>query len=182
MVPVDDFDGWCERLYEAEAARLLLYGRALGLSHAEAEDVLHDTFQALLRRSARPDEPRAYLIRSYRNCALNHRRSLWRRLVRELEAGRWFERSAAESPRESLAMRVLATLPRDQREVIVLKIWHALTFDQIGRLLEASPNTIAGRYRYGLRKIRVAVEGVDYDELESQPFTLLEATPTLPGA
>ena len=42
--------GWCEALYQQKAAELMLYGRALGLSHGEAEDVLQETFLALLRR------------------------------------------------------------------------------------------------------------------------------------
>jgi len=61
-------------------------------------------------------------VRSFRNRALNYRRSLWRRLTRELESVRWFERSSSESPDERVAMRGLASLPQDQREAIVLKI------------------------------------------------------------
>ena len=38
-------------------------------------------------------------------------------------------------------MRCLAELPMEQREVIVLKIWHRYTFEEIGQLLEISPNT-----------------------------------------
>ena len=45
---------WCERLYEKKAAELLLYGRALGLSHSEAEDVLQETFVALLELESPP--------------------------------------------------------------------------------------------------------------------------------
>jgi len=41
---------WCECLYEEKAAQLVLYGRALGLSHSEAEDVLQETFMALLQQ------------------------------------------------------------------------------------------------------------------------------------
>jgi DNA-directed RNA polymerase specialized sigma24 family protein len=51
-------------------------------------------------------------------------------------------------------MRCLAELPIEQREIIVLKIWNRLTFDEIGNLLEISPNTAAGRYRYGLQKLK----------------------------
>ncbi|MCX8091440.1 MAG: hypothetical protein N3I86_11035, partial [Verrucomicrobiae bacterium] len=69
---------WCERLYRAKAAELILYGRALGLSHSEAEDVLQETFLALLQRSDAPESPEHYCVRSFRNRALNHRRSLWR--------------------------------------------------------------------------------------------------------
>src|SRR5580698_9177672 len=141
--------GWCERLYVSKAPELILYGRALGLSHSEAEDVLQETFLALSQRAAEPDLPEHYCMRSFRNRAINYRRGLWRRLAREWESLRWFERSPEESPAEREAMRCLATLPCEQREVIVLKIWHEYTFEQIGDLLEISPNTAAGRYRYG---------------------------------
>ena len=105
---------WCERLYQAKAAGLILYGRALGLSHGEAEDVLQETFLALLRLTVRPEEPERYCVRSFRNAALNYRRSLWRRLTRELESCRWFERAADESASERAAMRCLAELPPAQ--------------------------------------------------------------------
>ncbi len=41
-------DHWCRPLYESKAAGLILYGRALGLSHGEAEDVVQETFVSLL--------------------------------------------------------------------------------------------------------------------------------------
>jgi len=158
---------WCEELYHAKAALLLLYGRALGLSHNEAEDVLQETFMALLRAPRIPEEPEHYCLRSYRNRALNYRRGVWRRLTRELESRRWFEFSPSREPAETAAMRALASLPREQREVIVLKIWHQHTFQQIGLLLGLSQNTVAGRYRYGIARLKSGLKGIDYEEPES---------------
>ena len=171
--------GWCENLYRAKASELILYGRALGLSHGEAEDVLQETFVALMQRSQPPELPEHYCVRSFRNRALNYRRSLWRRLTRELESARWFERSPAESPEEREAMRGLAALPQNQREVIVLKIWHKHTFEEIGELLEVSPNTAAGRYRYGLQKLRLFLKGLSYerDERDGEAIALVDAAP-----
>ena len=100
--------GWCERLYRAKASELILYGRALGLSHGEAEDVVQETFVALMQRGEPPELPEHYCVRSFRNRALNYRRGLWRRPTRELESPRWFERSPGESPAEREAMRALA--------------------------------------------------------------------------
>ncbi|MBI5383728.1 MAG: sigma-70 family RNA polymerase sigma factor [Verrucomicrobia bacterium] len=157
---------WRARLYEERAAQLLLYGRALGLSHGEAEDVLQETFLALLRLETVPDQPSHYAVRAFRHRALNYRRGLWRRLTRELESHRWFERADGESPLERAAMRCLARLPAEQREVIVLKIWHEHTFEEIGALLELSPNTVAGRYRYGLQKLRACLKGDAHERNE----------------
>jgi RNA polymerase sigma-70 factor (ECF subfamily) len=155
---------WCEALYETQAAALLLYGRALGLSHSEAEDVLQETFAALLQLAQAPAAPRHYCLRAFRNRALNYRRSLWRRLVRELEARHWFEPSPEHSHWERAAMRALARLPQEQREVIVLKIWHGYSFQAIAELLDTSPNTVAGRYRYGLQKLRAALQTQGYED------------------
>jgi len=160
---------------------MVLYGRALGLSHSEAEDVLQETFMALLQQQRAPEKPLHYCLRSFRNRALNYRRSLWRRIARELEAQHWFERTEGETAQERAAMRCLAELPREQREVIVLKIWHQHTFEMIGELLEVSPNTVAGRYRYGLQKLKAHLKDQDYERIEStgEPFAFLDATPSL---
>jgi RNA polymerase sigma-70 factor (ECF subfamily) len=158
---------WCEELYQAKAAELILYGRALGLAHGEAEDVVQEVFLALLQKTEAPDNPEHYCVRSFRNRAMNYHRSFWRRLTRELESSRWFERGTSESPAERVAMRCLEQLPPLQREVIVLKIWHEFTFEEIGELLEISPNTAAGRYRYGIEKIKSCLKGEDYERYES---------------
>ena len=173
--------GWCECLYRAKASELILYGRALGLSHGESEDVVQETFLALMQRAEPPELPEHYCVRSFRNRALNYRRSLWRRLTRELESQRWFERSSGESPAEREAMQALAALPQEQREVIVLKVWHEHTFEEIGELLDVSPNTAAGRYRYGLQKLRTRLKGPSYerDERVGEAIAFVDAAPPL---
>lgn len=175
---------WCERLYHAKAAELILYGRALGLSHAEAEDVVQETFLSLIERDTAPENPAHYCVRSFRNRALNYRRSLWRRLTRELESQRWFERTPEESPAERAAMRCLATLPVEQREVIVLKLWHGCTFEEIGGLLDLSPHTAAGRYRYGLEKLRACLTKEKYEPSEyfGGAVAFLDAAPPVAEA
>ena len=175
---------WYEAFYEAKAAGLVLYGRALGLSHGEAEDVVQETFLALMQKPELPREPEHYCLRTFRNRALNYKRSLWRRLTRELESQRWFERNDDENPTERAAMEQLAALPPEQREVIVLKIWNRCTFEEIGALLEISPNTAAGRYRYGLQKIKLQLEGASYerDEFTGDAIALLASAPPVGAA
>jgi len=178
----ENVNDWREKLYETKAAELLLYGRALGLGHAEAEDVLQETFVTLLEQNERPAEPEHYLVRSFRNRALNYRRTLWRRFTRELESHRWFEKGAEESASELEAMKCLEQLPVDQREVVVLKIWHRYTFEEIGGLLEISPNTAAGRYRYGLQKLKVCLKGSSHERNElGESIALVATTPSIGG-
>lgn len=178
----DTTPAWYERLYDTKATELILYGRALGLSHAEAEDVVQETFLALWQHPREPQNPAHYCVRSFRNRALNYRRGFWRRLTRELESQRWFERTPEELPAERAAMRCLAELPVAQREVIVLKIWQACTFEEIGDLLDVSPNTAAGRYRYGMEKLRCCLREQDYerDEQFRGAVVFLDPAPPLP--
>jgi RNA polymerase sigma-70 factor (ECF subfamily) len=176
----NDSAHWCGRLFDEQAAQLILYGRALGLTHGEAEDVLQETFLALLQMESVPAKAQHYCVRAYRNRARNYRRTLWRRLTREWESLRWFEKAPDETPAERAAMRCLAELPMEQREAIVLKVWHGYTFEEIGGLLEISPNTAAGRYRYGIQKIKSKLEGGAY-ERDEREFAILAAAPTVSG-
>ena len=75
----------------------------------------------------------------------------------------------------------LAALPAEQREVIVLKIWHEYTFEEIGALLELSPNTVAGRYRYGMTKLRACLTATDYEQLEflGDDAAILDSAPAV---
>jgi RNA polymerase sigma-70 factor (ECF subfamily) len=183
-----------ETFYEAKAAGLILYGRALGLGHGEAEDVLQETFLALMVAPPPgmvPAKPENYCVRTYRNRALNYKRSLWRSLrtatfLRDFVESHWFEKSPDETQQflQADAVRRLEELPVEQREVIVLKIWNDLTFEEIGGLLEISPNTAAGRYRYGLQKLKSKLEGVVYerDGFTGEPIALLAAAPPFAGA
>ena len=47
----------------------------------------------------------------------------------------------------------LREIPVEQAEVVVLRIWEGMTFQQISQFLELSPNTVASRYQYGLQKL-----------------------------
>jgi RNA polymerase sigma-70 factor (ECF subfamily) len=98
-------------------------------------------------------EPKPYLFRAVRNAALNHIRGQSREV--ELgDAGVWLE-SPDGSVETGLALQsALKTLPGEQREVVVLKIWGELTFEESAAIIGISPNTAASRYRYGLEKLR----------------------------
>ena len=141
-------------LYETHGRALLAYASALLRNPSAAEDVLHQVFLSLLRgRVSIVGEPVAYLFRAVRNGALNHIRGQ----ARETDLGDaavWLE-SPDGSRETSIALQsALRALPAEQREVIVLRIWGQLTFDEAASVIGVSPNTAASRYRYGLAKLR----------------------------
>jgi RNA polymerase sigma-70 factor (ECF subfamily) len=49
---------------------------------------------------------------------------------------------------------LLARLPYEQREVLVLHLHHGMRFREMAEALDVSVNTIQSRYRYGLEKLR----------------------------
>ena len=56
----------------------------------------------------------------------------------------------------------LAALPHEQREVIALHIHGQMRFRAVAKSLGISVNTVKGRYRYGIAKLR----SVLYSEVE----------------
>ena len=59
----------------------------------------------------------------------------------------------------SIGPRALEQLPYEQREVVTLRMEADMTFRQIAALQQASINTVQGRYRYGLAKLRSLLNG-----------------------
>ncbi|MHC4105067.1 MAG: RNA polymerase sigma factor [Planctomycetota bacterium] len=55
---------------------------------------------------------------------------------------------------------LLARLPYEQREVIVLHLHHEMRFREIAKALGISINTVQSRYRYGLDKLRSIVNSM----------------------
>ena len=78
----------------------------------------------------------------------------------------------------------LRTLHKDQREVIVLKIWHNCTFQEIAELLDVSSDTVAGRYYYGLDKLKTFIkEGLyERDDRVGEAVVFMDAVPPLSEA
>ncbi len=60
---------------------------------------------------------------------------------------------------QSLVTAAVEALPEDQREVIVLRLQCGLRFRDIARARGVALPTIQSRYRYGLAKLRSALNG-----------------------
>jgi len=54
---------------------------------------------------------------------------------------------------------VVAQLPEEQREVVLLRLTADMKFRDIAKLQQVSINTVQGRYRYGLDHLRSMLNG-----------------------
>lgn len=154
-------DNW-HHWFELYGPKLLLCARQWTRSAADADDVVQEAFVRFWRHQrGLPGEPLALLITSVRRAALDLARRESRRALREerSESGREDVEPSFIAPVEGEERRAaiedaLGRLPDEQREVLVLKIWGELTFEEIATQLELSANTAASRYRYALGALR----------------------------
>ena len=65
-----------------------------------------------------------------------------------------FECGVELKERAVAVQQSLDELSHEQREVVVLKIWGCLTFEEIGDALDISPNTASSRFRYARTKLK----------------------------
>ena len=148
-------------IWDAYAARLLAYATSILCSHHDAEETLQNVFVKIARNRAQIAAARslkAYLFTMVRNEAMTLARRRGRREI-SVDPGEFgllpAEAPSPPTPEEAEdAVRHLAALPEKQREIIFLKIFQNLTFDEISIFLGISLNTAASRYRYGIEKLR----------------------------
>jgi RNA polymerase sigma-70 factor, ECF subfamily len=146
-------------LFDLTSHRLVRFAAALAHRQHDAEDAVQT---ALVRLASQPqllakaDCPWAYLLRMVRNEVL----AMIRRQERCKATGNLADLVTQcrvdEAEREESHRAVwsaLRTLPPEQAEVVVLKIWEDMTFAQIGEILETSPHTAASRYQYAMTKL-----------------------------
>jgi RNA polymerase sigma-70 factor (ECF subfamily) len=161
-------DSWKE-WFQLYGPKLLLCARQWTRSLADAEDVVQDAFVRFWRHQrALPGDPMALLVTSVRRAAFDRARRENRRSAREERAmeGEDFEPPAFVSSldgddRRDAIEAALRRLPEEQREVLVLKIWGELTFEQVASQLDIPPNTAASRYRYALAALRKELIAAD---------------------
>jgi len=149
---------------DEHAAALVLLARQRSHSHAEAEDIVQDAFVRFWPKRDSARNARAYLYACVRTAAMDRRRGAARRQRREQavalaadanqDTAGLFEDTAEQDERREAIERALTALPVSQKEVVVMKIWGELTFQDIGEALAIPANTAASRYRYALATLK----------------------------
>lgn len=156
------------RIYEKYFNHLLTLAMALLNDVSMAEDVVHDVFVSFVKSAEEfklRGNLKSYLVTCVMNRARDRIRSNRRRAVR-LDRSDLIS-SEADGPEQTIICSeesrrlndAIAELGREQREVIVLRLKGEMKFREIARLQGVSVNTIQGRYRYGLNKLRSILNG-----------------------
>ena len=157
------------RIYEKYQNYLLTLAIALLGDVNAAEDILHDVFVSFAK-SAAVFRLRGSLKAYLATCVINRSRDKIR--ARRRLPGRLGQQEEPAGPNsenpqhsvicteESLRVnRAIGRLPYEQREAVILRVKGGMKFREIARLQGVSVNTIQGRYRYGLDKLRSILNG-----------------------
>lgn len=146
-------------LYDQFAGTLFRYAAMLLADRAAAADAVHQVFLRLTKsgaceRGPGPGEP--YLRRAVRNECYSLLRARRRDLLIGVDT-QLLELVAGEEDRtpDRLAIeQAFRGLPPEQREVVHLRVWEGMTFQEIADVTGESLNTAASRYRYATEKLR----------------------------
>jgi RNA polymerase sigma-70 factor (ECF subfamily) len=153
-------------IYEKYKDDLVTLAAALLTDVACAEDVVHDVFVGFIESSRKfqlTGSLKGYLSTCVANNARNRNKAGRRHQNVEIgvalsevnrpDAAAIF---GEELRRLSLA---LAQLPYEQREVLLLHSYSGMKFRTIAKQQNVSINTVQGRYRYALDKLRSMLDG-----------------------
>ena len=163
-----------ENVYRQHRQGLFSFALSISGCPQLAEDAIQVAFTNLHRTNAIANgnagngQLVAYVFRSVRNSAIDLQRSGQRqkRLSESLFA-EYRRREDSSTPVQTLLTQERDGLLRDaidqlcdvDREAIVLKLFAGLTFEQAGKVAQASPKTIATRYRRALGKLENHLKG-----------------------
>jgi RNA polymerase sigma-70 factor (ECF subfamily) len=146
-----------DRLYKA--------AWALSGSREEAEDLVQDTYERVLRRPRfmRREDDLGYLYRTLRNTYFNARRTASRRpqVVAELSDVQTASVRADAQPEQAaeanLVLEAVAALPQPMREALVAVDVLGLSYAEAGKALGVHENTIPSRLARARLKVAEAL-------------------------
>jgi len=157
------------QIYEKYHRDLLKVAMVLTGEAHTAEDIVHDVFVKFagsVPRLSLRNSLKGYLVVGTLNGVRDHRRKQRRHGERSLDNGA-AAASAIRRPDQWVILseqlerlsEAIARLPYEQREVVALHVQSGLTFRSIARWQKTSISTVQGRYRYGIEKLRSALNG-----------------------
>jgi RNA polymerase sigma-70 factor, ECF subfamily len=156
-------------VYERYKNDLLTLAAVILGDRTEAEDVVHDVFARLIGGLGTLTVHKVfkgYLINAVANTARSRIRKRGHEATLSDEQAGQIETAGQEAPGRLAEVEAgatlagaLAKLPLEQRETVMLRHYHHMTLEEIARLRGESANTIQGRYRYGIAKLRALLDG-----------------------
>jgi RNA polymerase sigma-70 factor (ECF subfamily) len=141
-------------MFDRHAAALAFYAAQWT---AAADDCVQEALVELARQPQAPDNPAAWLYRVVRNRALNASRAERRRTAHEqasLRARGERRFSDAGAPEQAELADTLGMLEASAREIVVLRVWGQLTWQEIAEVTHTSKSAAQRHYVQALEQLR----------------------------
>jgi RNA polymerase sigma-70 factor (sigma-E family) len=155
-----DGDEGFEAFVRARATSLLRYGYALTGSQHDAADLVQEALAKLgtaWARVQRKDDPEGYVRVTMARLHVSWwRRRRKERLVDRVPEGSYADPALADIDGLTGLWQALATLPRQQRAVLVLRYYERCPDEEIAAVLGISRGTVRSTALRGLEKLRAA--------------------------
>ena len=134
-----------------------LYARQL-LDEEAAADAVQEAFCRLMQQKRRPDDVGAWLFRTVRNAAVSELRRRRTRVNHAPKLARsrpgWFQSSVVDELDAGAAQEALGGLAAEDGELIVMRIWGQMTYEQMASVTGAAVSTVRARYLAALEELR----------------------------
>ena len=149
-------------LFDRHAAALELYAAQWTATPADCVQEAYIRLASLLQQAGTtPQNPTAWLYRVVRNQAHNAARAQRRREYHEQIAARLTPREALDNWQrgdQQALLTAIDALTDAERELVILRIWSELTWQEIAELTETSSSSAQRNYVAVLRELRKQLE------------------------
>lgn len=128
-----------------------------------AEDCVHDSLVAVAEFSGKIEELEPYLFKVVRNKAIHCVKQV-AKTDSSSEIKDYLVASSNSCETERLMDQIklhIGSLSFNHQQVILMKLFSDLTFDEIAKIVEESPNTVASWYRRGVEQLQRRIHEQD---------------------
>lgn len=158
---------WLEDIYREH--RRGLFGLALSVVRepATAEDAVHEAFVRMAKQPQKPTgDAAAYAYRAVRNAAIDQARRRKTRAKPAEEIASLFVApeqddpswSAQRNETQAMLKRAIDELPDNERELVIMRSFGGLTFQQIADAIGQPLSTVSSRYQNAIKSLRQLME------------------------
>jgi RNA polymerase sigma-70 factor (ECF subfamily) len=160
-----DHASMMENIYREIGPELLAFFRRRHDSPQTAEDLLQETFAAVMKnpdRLLRADSPRAYLFGVARNLSAEMRRRS--HPTEELPAEPPMDEAETADSRLEVMREGIARLNAASRQVLELRLQRELSYDEMAATLGVPVGTVRSRLHHAVRQLREHLKKSDYEK------------------
>ncbi|MFH1075168.1 MAG: sigma-70 family RNA polymerase sigma factor [Candidatus Firestonebacteria bacterium] len=152
-----------EIIYDHLGNKIFHYLLCILCSKEKAEDVMQNLFVSIVEKRdkiSKVSNITGYIFMMAKNQAIDYIRAAKKeRIFKEEDLSNVLCLKEPDKEEKDKTIRkdiaeAINSLPLKQKEVISMKIFQEMTFEEISKTLNISINTISGRYRYGINKLR----------------------------